>query len=41
MEIGQSRHWTSVFSVVVQATQDSPKASPRKSFIEQVKLLVK
>ena len=29
------------FSVVVQPTQDAPKASPRKNFIEQVKLLVK
>ena len=33
--------WTSVFSVVAQATQDSPKASPRKNFIEQLKLLLK
>ena len=29
------------FSVVAQATQDSPKASPRKNFIEQLKLLLK
>ena len=29
------------FSVVAQATQDSPKASPRKTFIEQLKLLLK
>ena len=29
------------FSVFVQATQDAPKASPRKNFIEQVKLLLK
>ena len=29
------------FSVFAQATQDSPKASPRKKFIEQLKLLLK
>ena len=29
------------FSVVAQATQDSPKASPRKNFIEQLLLLLK
>ena len=29
------------FSVVAQAMQDSPKASPRKNFIEQLKLLLK
>ena len=29
------------FSVIAQATQDSPKASPRKNFIEQLKLLLK
>ena len=29
------------FSVVAQATQDSPKASPKKNFIEQLKLLLK
>ena len=29
------------FSVVAQAAQDAPKASPRKNFIEQVKLLLK
>ena len=29
------------FSVIAQATQDSPKASPKKNFIEQLKLLLK
>ena len=29
------------FSVVAQATQDPPKASPRNNFIEQLKLLLK
>ena len=29
------------FSVVAQTAQDAPKASPRKNFIEQVKLLLK
>ena len=29
------------FSVVAQAMQDSPKARPRKNFIEQLKLLLK
>ena len=40
-EIGKSRHRTSVFfSVVTEATQDAPKASPRKNLIEQLKPLL-
>ena len=37
-EAGLCRH--QCFSVVARATQDSPKASPRKNFIEQLKLLL-